>query len=206
MVHVVFSDNRGAFRAALDAMHRDRKTIFVDRLHWRIPVVDGQFEIDQFDTDDAVYLLALEPGTRRHLGSARLLPTDRPHLMGDVFPHLCEGGPPTGADIWEITRLCSAPDLDREAAGQVLDRIKMALVEFALLYGVRQYTCTAHMQWLSALISLGWDTEPLGLPQPVDGEMVGALAINITPATLRLFREQAGARLPVLQWIVPEAA
>ena len=42
-------------------MHRDRKKIFVDALKWDVPVVDGQYEIDQFDTDDAIYLLASMP-------------------------------------------------------------------------------------------------------------------------------------------------
>ncbi|WP_374575490.1 acyl-homoserine-lactone synthase [Phenylobacterium sp.] len=206
MVHAVLPETRDLYREALKAMHRDRKTVFVDRLGWDVPVVDGQYEIDQFDTVDAVYLLALDPVLREHLGSVRLLPTTEPHLLGEVFPELCEDGPPTGPDIWEITRLLSAPRLEREPARKVLGRLKTALVEFALLYGVRQYVCMAHLQWLSQLIAIGWDTEPLGEPREVGGEMVGALAINITPATLQMFRQRSGLKRPILHWTVPEAA
>lgn len=206
MVHAVVPENRPFFRDALMAMHRDRKTIFVDHLHWDVPVVDGLYEIDQFDTPDAVYLLAIDPISRAHLGSVRLLQTTRPHLLGEVFADLCEDGVPAAPDVWEITRLCTAPNLDREASRKVRGRLKTALVEFALLYGVRQYTCIAHLQWLSQLIAIGWDTEPLGVPREVGGEVVGALAINITPATLQMFRERSGLKRPVLQWMVPEAA
>lgn len=60
MVNLVTSYNRSKFRTPLEAMHRDRKKVFVDALKWDIPVVDGQYEIDQFDTDAAIYLVALD--------------------------------------------------------------------------------------------------------------------------------------------------
>jgi len=206
MVHAVIPENRDQYRDALLQMHRDRKTIFVDRLHWAVPVVDGEFEIDQFDTEQAVYLLALDPRSHRHLGSVRLLPTLHPHLLGDVFPDLCAAGVPRDAGTWEITRLCTTPGLEKAEARAVLGLIATALVEFALLYGVNRYTCVAHLQWLSQLIAVGWDTEPLGAPQQIDGELVGALSINVTPATLQMFRDRSGRRRPILHWIVPEAA
>ena len=34
----------------LRAMFEDRKSIFVDLLKWDVPVLDGHFELDQFDT------------------------------------------------------------------------------------------------------------------------------------------------------------
>ena len=37
--------------------------------------LDGRFEIDQFDTPDARYLILLDPDDLRHRASARLLPT-----------------------------------------------------------------------------------------------------------------------------------
>jgi len=72
MVNLITAHNRAKFRAPLEAMHRDRKKIFVDALKWDVPVVDGQYEIDQFDTDEAIYLVALAPESQRHLGSVRL--------------------------------------------------------------------------------------------------------------------------------------
>ena len=96
MVDVVTANNRHRFAGVLDQMHRDRKAVFVDRLKWDVPVVDGVFEKDQFDTSDAIYLVATDPKHQQHLGSVRLLPSNGPHLLGEVFPHLCEKAVPTG--------------------------------------------------------------------------------------------------------------
>ena len=198
MANVVTAYNRTLYRAPLDAMHRDRKKIFVDALKWDVPVVDGQFEIDQFDTDAAIYLLELDSQRQRHLGSVRLLPSTGPHLLGDIFPSLCDKGVPVGEDIWEITRLCTAPSKDVDAR-LIRRRLATALCEFGLLYGINKYTCVAHIQWLSSLLAVGWECEMLGGPREVGGEVIGAMSISISPATLQLFRQKLGTRVPVLQ-------
>lgn len=199
MVDVVTANNRHKFQGMVDAMHVDRKRIFVDALKWNIPVVDGKYEIDQFDNEDAVYLLALDGKKETHLGSVRLLPSSKPHLLGDVFPTLCDNGVPRGDDIWEITRLCTAPQLRGRDAWFARSALAVGMVEFALLYGISKYTCVAEMSWLSSIMAVGWECEPLGLPKEIHGEMVGALVISITPATLQLFRMKMGWRHPVLE-------
>ena len=198
MVNVITSYNRLNFRDSLNSMHRDRKKIFVDGLKWDIPVVDGLYEIDQFDTDAAIYLVALDAQRKRHLGSVRLLPSTGPHLLGDVFPYLCEKGVPVGDDIWEITRLCTAPSRDVDPKA-VRRRLATAMCEFGLLYGISKYTCVAHVQWLSSLLAVGWECEPLGEPRMVGNEMIGAMSISISAATLQMFRIKMKTRAPVLQ-------
>lgn len=198
MVNLITSYNRSKFRVPLEAMHRDRKKIFVDHLKWDVPVVDGQYEIDQFDTDEALYLVALAPDKQRHLGSVRLLPTTGPHLLSEVFPFLCAKGVPVGDDIYEITRLCTAPARDIEPK-LIRRQLATAMCEFGLLYGINKYTCVTHVQYLTHLLAVGWECEPLGEPQQVGADVVGALSISITPATLQLFREKLGTRRPVLE-------
>mgnify|MGYP001610745550 CR=1 FL=1 len=101
-MHQVFhSTARGVPDAVLHAMFVARKRVFVDLLKWDIPVLDGRFEIDQFDDAHATYLV-LADRDGAHLGSARLLQTARPHILGDLFPGLCEGAPPRGDDIFGV--------------------------------------------------------------------------------------------------------
>lgn len=190
MVAVVTFENRSAYINELNEMHRHRKQIFVDFLKWDVPVVDGQYEIDQFDTEDAVYLLVLDPDTNAHLGSVRLLPSERPHLLGEVFPFLCEEGVPTGDDIWEITRLCTAPGAPLPKV--ILGQIAAALMEFGLRFGVCQYTCVAHLTWLNQMLAVGWTCEPLGLPKMYNDEQIGAMIIHANVEGLELFRERLG--------------
>jgi N-acyl-L-homoserine lactone synthetase len=184
-------------------MHRHRRQVFVDRFGWELPVAEGGLEIDQFDGERAVYLLALDEAGRL-TGSLRLLPSQGPHLLGDIFPYLCEAGVPRGEDVWEVSRFCTDPELadPRLARKQLL----VGLVEYALLYGVSRFTCVTHMVGLQQLVGIGWDATPLGLPQGQGAAQVGALAIDITPETLKLLRGQAGFTSPVLRWDARHAA
>jgi N-acyl-L-homoserine lactone synthetase len=96
----------------LREMFEARKRVFVDLLRWDVPVLEGRYEVDQFDDEHAVYLIvADEQG--RHAGSARLLKSTRPHILDTLFPDLCASAPPRGPDIVEITRgsHASAPTL-----------------------------------------------------------------------------------------------
>lgn len=87
MLHVVQSAARPASDAVLRSMFAARKSVFVDLLKWDVPVLDGRYEIDQFDDVHATYLILANPdGT--HLGSARLLPTTRPHILDSFYAEL----------------------------------------------------------------------------------------------------------------------
>ena len=196
MLDVVSGAERVRFAEALVGMHRDRKRVFVDRLGWQVPVVDGEFEIDQFDSENTVYLLATDEAGR-HAGSLRLLPTMGPHLLSDVFPHLCERGIPRGPDIWEITRLCTGPDVADPRP--IRRELMLGVVEFALANGVRRYTCMTHVPYLAAVLAVGWECMPLGLPQEDAGVTVGAIVIEITDDTLAMLRQRTGVSEPVLR-------
>lgn len=89
------------------SMFEERKRVFVDLLGWDIPVLAGRYEIDQFDDDEATYIVVTD-GTGEHCGSARLLRTDRPHILDTIFPYLCDDIPPAGPRVREITRFCLA--------------------------------------------------------------------------------------------------
>lgn len=183
-------------------MHRDRKRVFVDLLKWDVPVIDGQYEVDQFDHAGAVYLIvAEEDGT--HRGSIRLLPTNRPHILGSLFPELCEGPPPSGSNVYEITRGCLSPRLRAAERLRVRNQLTTAAVEFALFNGIDTFTCVAEGGWYSQILSLGWMCEPLGLPRILDGTMTGALKIGVTRDTPRLLLEAGTYNHSTLELATP---
>ena len=187
----MLQDNRGAStineQAALRAMFRARKDVFIDLLKWDVPVLAGQFEIDQFDTVDAEYLILLGEGGC-HSASARLLRTDREHLLADVFPHLCAGPVPRGPTIREITRFCL--DRHQTAVGRHAARNQLvtALVEHARATGITAFTGVADLQWFEQVRRFGWKCEPLGQPLRHGSQMLTALHIAIEPNTLEMMR------------------
>lgn len=167
---------------ALREMFEARKRVFVDLLKWDVPVLEGRFEVDQFDDEDAVYLIV--PGEDgRHAGSARLLKTIRPHILDTLFPELCAVPVPRGPGTLEITRFC----LDRRQSAddrlETRNRLVSGLVRYALENGVETYTGVAEMGWLQQILAFGWRCRPLGLPRLIDGKMLGALRIDITDET-----------------------
>lgn len=199
MIRLFTGAQRAQHADAFDQMFHDRKRVFVDRLGWRLPLAGPTMEIDQFDTDQAIYLLALAPGTGRHLGSVRLLPSMAPHLMGEVFPDLCADGVPIGPAIWEASRLCTSPDVrDTRTLLAVHRRLALAMIEFALRAGIDAYTCVTESRHVAALLSTGWVVEPLSLPTLRDGALIEALAIRIEPATLHTVRARTGLAASVL--------
>ncbi len=85
---------------------RYRHQVFVERLGWQLQSRDGA-ELDQFDRPDTLYIVAQsEQGCIT--GCARLIPTTRPYLLGEVFPQLLNGlPPPCHPDVWELSRFAS---------------------------------------------------------------------------------------------------
>ncbi len=206
MVQVI----EGAFAkdhlGALADMHRVRKAVFVDRLGWDLKVDEDGLEIDQFDAAGAVYLIDADPETGRHNASVRLLPTLRPHVLGDLFDFLCEDGAPRALDVWEISRLCTSPSLAEDAAAWARRRVCLGLIEYGLLHGISRYSCVINIKWLSGFIRPGWACEPLGPPQQVRDEVLGAFAISVTPMTRRKFLDQWGFPSPILAFPEQRAA
>lgn len=166
----------------LRAMFEDRKSVFVDLLKWDLPVLDGRFELDQFDDEHATYLIvADEDGD--HLGSARLLATSRPHILGSLFGKLCATPPPAGPGILEITRFCLSRRQNAASRRRTRNQLVSGLAAYALGNGIRTYTGVAEMAWLQQILAFGWDCRPLGPPVFMECGMLGALAIEIRPDT-----------------------
>jgi N-acyl-L-homoserine lactone synthetase len=199
MIDLVLPETRFGFAAALMEMHHDRKQVFVDRFGWRLPAKGSWLEVDQFDDDYAIYLLARSP-EGRHRGSVRLLPSSRPHMLDSLFSHLCPGGVPSGDDCWEISRLVTNPaDASGNSVLRVHRLLALALVEFALDNGISRYTLVAEAHRVPALLSVGWSVTPLGLPTLVEGEQLQALQIDLRTDTLEDMRRRLRIEQPVLR-------
>ena len=137
--------------AVMQRIARYRHKVFVESLGWQLRCADGM-ELDQFDRPDTVYVAAKLRG--EVAGTARLLPTTRPYLLGDVFPQLLNGAvPPASAEVWELSRFAATPDSAGSggALGHLSSPLAVKLLSACL--------ASAHARGASHLITVS----PLGV-------------------------------------------
>ncbi|WP_308222950.1 MULTISPECIES: acyl-homoserine-lactone synthase [unclassified Sphingomonas] len=185
MMLIITNQNRMQERVVLRAMFEARKQVFIDLLGWDLPALAGRFEVDQFDNARATYLI-LTDARRRHLASARLLPTEHPGILTTLFPQLCDTPPPSGSDVFEITRFCLSRDLRAPARRAARDTLVREIARYALGTGITTYTGVAELPWLRQILGFGWRASMLGDPKICGRQQLGALRIDIDADTLAL--------------------
>jgi acyl-homoserine lactone synthase len=201
MIHIITAENRHLFRHALMEMHRQRKAVFIDELGWRLNGETG-IEIDAYDAEDVIYLIEADAPRSAVTGSARLLPTGRPHLLSEAFADLCDEPAPCGPEVWEATRFCPSPDTPRGAARQaLLMRMIGAIMETALLFGIDKVTFVASAALSPLSERAGWDVRALGAAKRKGREKVRAYLATINAEGLKRVRERIGAAGPLTRFI-----
>lgn len=181
-----------------EQMYRQRYDIYVRRRKWSGLKPIGDLEKDEYDTRDAIYLCALDE-QNDILAALRLLKTEKPHILGELFPHLALDGVPKGPDILELTRFYVAPFKASKAVRDWLIGVLCAgLIEYCLEKDVRQITSVIDTFLLRLMLSMEWRVRPLGLPKPYpEGEAV-AVIVDMTPEILELTRRTKGVSGRVL--------
>ncbi|MDP4021202.1 acyl-homoserine-lactone synthase [Methylobacterium sp. NEAU 140] len=198
MIHIVTPANADRYAAEMEQVWRLRHAIFVEEKGWSDLARPDRREIDQFDTPHAVHFLAMEGETV--IGYSRLLPTTRPHLLSDVYPHLCEGERPVGPHLWEWTRQGVARS--HRARGRVVNPVSIALltgiVEWGMASGVSALLLQMPTLYMIHVIQLHFRAQPLGLPQPIGGEDIMAATAAFDDRTLAKLRAVHGDARSVL--------
>lgn len=198
-IQVVNEANRHLHGDILDQMFRLRHQIYVERRGWNALARPDKREIDEFDTEAANYLLWLDDA-RQVYGGVRLLPTEGPHLLADVFPHLVQfGSIPRGPDIFEMTRWFAVPCRKaRMSSRAISSEVGCAMIEYLLSLGVSSMTTVCDTFFLPWMIQAGWDPMPLGLPTRYPEGTCVAAQIAINPAMLQSSRRTRGVRHSLL--------
>jgi N-acyl-L-homoserine lactone synthetase len=207
LINIITAENRHLFHHALTEMHVQRKHLFVDRMRWQMESVGG-LEIDNFDSGEAIYLIetstpVTDATTARNavVQSARLLRSDRPHLLGDVFPQLCSGPVTRSPKIWEATRFCPAPETPKgEARRMLLFRMIGGILETGLLFGIEQVTFVASAALRPLALRAGWELEALGPEVRIGRERLIAMIAHVSSAGLARVRANHGLASPLTRY------
>ncbi|SFH02482.1 N-acyl-L-homoserine lactone synthetase [Duganella sp. CF458] len=164
-----------------------RNKVFVETLGWDLQLQDGQ-ELDQFDRPDTLYVVSQDDDGRVN-GCARLLPTNRPYLLGEVFPQLMNGQPvPCSADVWELSRFASVDfaagtvtplsQFSASVAAQLLHES----IRYAAAHGAKRLITVSPIGIERLLRRTGVHAHRAGPPMIVNGHPIFACWIEIDSA------------------------
>jgi acyl-homoserine lactone synthase len=198
-IHVVQKHNRHLYESHFDPYFRLRHDIYVKQRKWMaLDRPDGR-EIDQFDTEDAVYLFCLDEG--QLIGAMRAIPTLSPTLLSDIFPDLSIRGPIQQPDVYELSRVFVIPERRGEHAGPRIETMLLtAIMEYGISIGLTGFSIVLESWWLTRFERCGWKAHPLGLPQMMDDMAVLAVLVDCNEATWRSLCRQIGRTGPILTW------
>jgi acyl homoserine lactone synthase len=201
MITLIQGAERAAFPSEIDAMHRIRMQVFSDRLGWEVDVKDG-WEIDRFDDENPLYLVSVDPASKRVRGSLRLLPTTGPNMLRDVFSCLLPGDVIESATIWESTRFSVHPDFATERTANRLNyttgELLAGIVEVGMTAGLTYVVSVYDARMARVLKSAGCAAEIIGKPQRIGGVMTYAGLFEINERMLTSIREASGITRSVL--------
>jgi acyl-homoserine lactone synthase len=197
-VHVITAANRRQYLDEIEEMHRHRYRLFVDLMGWRALESPDRLDIDEFDNSNATYLIAIN-ATGVVCGSARMMPTWRPHMLKNLFPEYVQGEVPVGPGIWEWTRHAPGdPAFSKEDNRAARAALHVGILEFAVSRGIDVLTGIVETRVLPKMLDMGWTCEPLGMPVEYGEGVAVAFRAHVDPANIERIRSRIERSDPVL--------
>lgn len=175
------------------SMFKDRAAQFKYRLGWdAVKLDDLGLEFDDYDALNPIYVM-VEDENGEHCGSGRMMPTTGRTMIAEHFSDLTGGVPLSSPLIWEITRLCVSPRLDK--GDPMSRRVPAALLyagcDLALRSGVEFCTAVFFKPMLRVFKQAGFVPEVIGSRPSAEGEILAGLWEMTREATDQL-AERAG--------------
>ena len=169
MAEIIWRGNRDQYLAELDEMYERRDAVFFDQMGWcrEAAGIEKGWDCDRFDDEHAIYIIQKNARTGRLVAHCRLLRTDRPHMMTDVFSHMCnhDEGIPIGTNVLEFTRVCydrEQMEPSEEYFRWVRGAFCTAVTEFCVRQGVDTMTYVVTEAHLRSLQKRVWPSFQLG--------------------------------------------
>ncbi|GHF56892.1 acyl-homoserine-lactone synthase [Seohaeicola zhoushanensis] len=181
-----------------------RKDVFIDRLHWELPNVDGM-EFDQYDTPLCRWVIIHEFG--EILAGIRLVPTtakcgtytymlrDAQHgLLSDIPSDVLFFPAPVEDQIWEASRLFITEHVTAQRRAVVQFLLMQHMILTATGEGARHVIGIVPAVWSRWLRRLGLYAVPVGPRFEIEGTSSQAALFNVSD---QLTWAQPEVQLPV---------
>jgi acyl-homoserine lactone synthase len=99
MIYAITPENRALYPSFVEQQFQIRHAIFVKEKGWKEFGRRSTYEMDQYDDEEAIYILAAEGD--RVIAGFRLYPTTRPHMLLNAFPSLSKAKSRRLLTFWE---------------------------------------------------------------------------------------------------------
>jgi len=201
MITLINGTDRKDHLQTIDEVYRLRSRVFLDRLQWDVAVEDGM-ERDRFDELNPLYVIS-QADNGRVRGTARLLPTTGPNMLGDVFSELLPDGQTVASPtIWESSRFAvDRVDLEvrsDHAINYVTAELLLAEAEIGLISGLEFIVSVVDVYMERVLNRAGCPCERIGNPQKIGRVTAVAGLWEIGDSLIDSLREASGISESVL--------
>ena len=197
--------NMGQYGDLLPRYLAARKEVFIDRLQWKIPHVDGM-EFDQYDTPMCRWIILHEFG--EVLGGARLLPTTAKcgtytYMMRDGQRGLLEDFPtdilffeaPVSSFVWEASRFFIVDGVPARRRSLVQYLLMRRMILSAADMGARHVVGIVPAVWARWARRIGFYAAPVG-PRFVIGEMASQAVLYNTADQIEWLQRNPVPQVP----------
>lgn len=197
-LHVIDRANCGLYADVLAQHHALRRACFEQGGCRALRAVDATGR-DRFDTGATRYLVAID-GDGQVAGGTRLLPSDGPTPLSEVFPHLAEiRGVARGPDTWETTGFfASARYREEKPLSRAAGIVAAGLIEHCLEQAIPHLNLVAEACRIPRMAEFGWRPRPLGLPTAYEGTSLCAVRVAASEEALTETRAAYGIVASVL--------
>jgi N-acyl-L-homoserine lactone synthetase len=196
MLEIVQAGQAGKTRFLFE-MHRFRTRIFKEKMGWEVSITEDGLEVDQFDLPDSIYMLALDED-KKVIGTWRLLSTDGPTMIHDVWPQFLESiEMPKDPDVWETSRFAAnSPKGDTNEGlaqvNQVTGELFCGIAELSLLCGIREIYSMYDMRMARILKRMDCRPKAVSKQIRIDDNFAQVGAFRMNEDLLARFRKASG--------------
>ncbi len=188
MLNVITKFNSHLYQSELDQMFELRHRVLIQDLAWEQLGGENGHEQDQFDTEQAIYVVAKQDDNQRVVACARLHHSLLPNLSSEVFaPLFGPAGVLAGMNVYDGTRLV----VDKESADPRLyrNRIIVGVGQIGEKLGATDLTGVAYYDQFQRYLLGGTPVRPLGLPESDGQRRLIAFARDLRPAANQKLQE-----------------
>jgi acyl homoserine lactone synthase len=203
MIRILNGKTRAQHPQAVDDMFRLRKRVFHDFLKWDVQT-DGEWEIDNYDKANPLYVLSYAPDTGRLRGALRLLPTLGPNMLDDTFPILLGDNPEIrSASVWESSRFCIEPEISQDRASNQVTVAAAELMcgvgELGLASGITHIVTVTDVFLERMFRRMGCPGERIAEPHRIGSVFAVAVAWEVNESLLQRMKAVAAIEGTVLE-------